>query len=45
MMTVSDRLLAELRDLWNTADPPPAGLVEKMIAAVAARISTTTSSC
>ena len=37
MMTDDDdRLLAELRDLWNVADPPPTGLVETMIAAVAA---------
>ncbi len=36
MMTDDDRLLADLRDLWNATDPPPAGLVEAMIAAVAA---------
>ena len=36
MMTDDDRLMAQLRDLWTTADPPPEGLVEAMIAAVAA---------
>lgn len=36
MMTDDDRLMAELRDLWSVADPPPAGLVETMIAAVVA---------
>ena len=36
MMTDDDRLLEELRDLWMTDDPPPPGLVETMIAAVAA---------
>ncbi|KRE94679.1 hypothetical protein ASG76_09720 [Nocardioides sp. Soil774] len=29
-------LLEELRDMWTTYDPPPAGLVATMIAAVAA---------
>ena len=35
-MMTDDRLLVELRELWNATDPPPAGLVEAMIAAVAA---------
>jgi hypothetical protein len=36
-MTSGDAdLLGELRDMWMTYDPPPAGLVETMIAAVAA---------
>lgn len=36
MTTDDDRLLADLRDLWHVADPPPTGLVEAMVAAVAA---------
>lgn len=36
MTTDDDRLLGELRALWNLADPPPAGLTDTMIAAVAA---------
>jgi hypothetical protein len=36
-MTSEDgALLGELRDMWTTYDPPPAGLVAAMIAAVAA---------
>ena len=36
-MTAGDAaLLEELRDMWTTYDPPPAGLVAAMIAAVAA---------
>ena len=36
-MTDADAaLLEELRDMWTTYDPPPAGLVATMIAAVAA---------
>jgi hypothetical protein len=36
-MTSGDgALLGELRDMWTTYDPPPAGLVATMIAAVAA---------
>ena len=36
-MTTGDaRLLDDLRDMWRQADPPPPGLTEAMIAAVAA---------
>lgn len=36
-MTSGDAaLLGELRDMWTTYDPPPAGLVATMVAAVAA---------
>lgn len=31
-----EQVLADLRHVWHRADPPPAGLVETMIAAVAA---------
>ncbi len=33
--TDDDALLAQLKDLWEMADPPPPGLTETMIAAVA----------
>lgn len=36
MTTDDDRLLAELRTLWNATDPPPADLAGAMIAAIAA---------
>lgn len=36
MTTDDDRLLADLRSMWHQADPPPAGLTQTMIAAVAA---------
>lgn len=35
-MTSDDSLLADLRTMWHRGDPPPPGLAEQMIAAVAA---------
>lgn len=36
MTTGDTRLLDDLRDMWQLADPPPPGLTARMIAAVAA---------
>jgi hypothetical protein len=36
MTTGDTRLLDDLRDMWQLADPPPPGLTSRMIAAVAA---------
>jgi hypothetical protein len=36
MTTEDTALLADLRGMWQAADPPPAGLAETMIATVAA---------
>lgn len=36
MTSEDDRLLAQLKDMWKQADPPPEGLSDAMVAAVAA---------